>query len=140
GRDTLVLLVLSDFDPDGEGIAESFARSMRDDFGIGSIEPVKVALTHDQVHQHGLQPDMQAKKKSSRYKKFAARYGDDVFELEALAPSALQQILRESIDSVLDIDAFNRELAQEKQDAAYLDGVRRTVNSTLRQLHLEGQP
>ncbi|MGA2584920.1 MAG: ParB N-terminal domain-containing protein [Tepidisphaeraceae bacterium] len=51
GRAHLVILLLSDFDPDGEGIAQSFARSMRDDFGIAEdrIRAVKVALTSEQV-------------------------------------------------------------------------------------------
>lgn len=46
GKEQLVLLVLSDFDPEGEDIAEGFARSMRDDFKIKLVFPVKVALTH----------------------------------------------------------------------------------------------
>ncbi len=41
-KEKLVLLLLSDFDPDGEEIAHSFARSMRDDFGIEDIHPIKV--------------------------------------------------------------------------------------------------
>ncbi len=48
-KSKLVLLMLSDHDPDGEEIAQSFARSMRDDFGIEDIHPVKVALNRDQV-------------------------------------------------------------------------------------------
>src|SRR5579871_1789829 len=51
GKEQLVLLVLSDFDPEGEDIAESFARSMRDDFGIKRIVPIKVALTSEQVQE-----------------------------------------------------------------------------------------
>ena len=47
-------LVLSDFDPEGEDIAHSFARSMRDDFGIDQIELVKVALTDRQVREMGM--------------------------------------------------------------------------------------
>ena len=42
GKAQLVLLVLSDFDPEGEDIGHSFARSMRDDFRIRSIDFIKV--------------------------------------------------------------------------------------------------
>ena len=72
GKDRLVLLMLSDFDPDGEEIAHSFARSLRDDFGIQRIEPIKVALTAEQVKEFDLPPAMKAKKKSSQYKRFAS--------------------------------------------------------------------
>ncbi len=37
GKALLVLLILSDFDPDGEEIAKSFPRSLRDDFGLSDV-------------------------------------------------------------------------------------------------------
>src|SRR4029077_2901502 len=92
GKDKLIILALSDFDPEGEDIAHSFARSMRDDFGIENVVPVKVALTAKQVQEMGLPPEMKAKTTSSRYEKFTERHGDDVFELEAVPPRQLHQI------------------------------------------------
>ncbi len=133
GKDRLILLIVSDFDPAGEEIAHSFARSIRDDFGVEEIEPVKVALTHDQVNQLSLPVGGKAKKKDSKAKKFIDKYGDDVWELEALAPTALQKILSGAIDSVIDIEAFNHEVDREKEDAAKLAGVREYVINGLRQ-------
>jgi ParB-like chromosome segregation protein Spo0J len=127
GKETLIILVLSDFDPEGEDIAHSFARSMRDDFGIAALRTIKVALTGPQVRQLNLPPAMKAKKSSSRYDDFVERHGDDVFELEALPPEQLQHYLREAIDSVLDVAAFNAEIAFEKRDAAQLHGIRQTL-------------
>jgi hypothetical protein len=132
GKDKLILLVLSDFDPEGEDIAHSFARSMRDDFGIRQVEPVKVALTRAQVDEMALPPQMKAKRSSSRYKGFVAEHGDDVFELEAVPPGDLQDILREAIDAIIDMAAFNAEVAAEKRDAAHLDEVRQRVHDTLK--------
>ncbi|MBU4272110.1 MAG: ParB N-terminal domain-containing protein [Planctomycetes bacterium] len=131
GKDRLVLLMLSDFDPDGEEIAHSFARSLRDDFGIVNIEPIKVALTADQVQEFDLPPAMKAKRTSTNYQRFADKHGDEVWELEALPPDTLQEILRDSIDSVIDVAAFNNEIDQEKADAVQLEGVRRVVLDTL---------
>jgi hypothetical protein len=127
----LVLLVVSDFDPDGEEIAHSLARSLRDDFGVEQIEPVKVALTAQQVEQFGLHTDAEAKKGSAHYRKFIERYGKDVYELEALSPAQLQDLVRQSIQSVLDKDAFEREQDQERQDAASLGAVRQVVRSAI---------
>ena len=110
GKDSLVLLIVSDFDPDGEEIAASFARSMRDDFGVSSTLAIKVALTADQADNLDLPPALKAKKTSVNYCKFSAKHGDDVYELEPFEPEKLQEILREAIDGVLDIDAFNAEL------------------------------
>jgi len=51
--------------------------------------------------------------------------------LEALEPDVLQRVLTETIDQVLDIDAFNSELDEERSDAAYLAGVREYVHRQL---------
>ena len=133
GKDKLVLLILSDFDPDGEVIAESFARSMRDDFGIEGVHAIKVGLNLDHVTRFNLPRDIVKPKTSSpQYRKFVAKYGDrDVFEVEALRPAQIQQIVREAIDGVLDLAAFNAELDAEKRDAAFLAGVRATVHDAL---------
>lgn len=135
GKDKLVLLIVSDFDPDGEEIAHSFARSMRDDFGIDEVHPVKVALTGEQVRAYGLPPQMTAKESSRHHDRFVAQHGKDVFEVEALDPDRLQQILLDAIDSVIDVDAFNAEVDAETQDAAFLDGVRATVHEALARMN-----
>ncbi len=131
GKENLILLVLSDFDPEGEDIGRSFAQSMRDDFDVTNIIPIKVTLTADQVNSLGLPPNMIAKKTSSRRKGFVERFGENVFELEAIPPTTLQHYLRTVIDSVIDLEAFNAEIDREKQDAAFLDTVRRRAHALL---------
>jgi len=138
-KEKLVLLMLSDFDPDEEEIAQSFARSMRDDFGIRKIHPVKVALTAEQVQKFDLPPILKAKKKSSNYSKFSQKHGDNVFELEAVSPETLQELLTDAIDSVIDAKRFNAELDADRQDAAFLQGVRQTVHAELQNLDFGGE-
>lgn len=133
GKNRLVVLMVSDFDPDGEEIAQSFARSMRDEFDAENIHPIKVALTADHIEQFDLvpSPDMKAKKGSSQYDKFVDKYGEDVFEVEALQPDQLEDVLTEAIDSVIDTKLFNRELAQEKEDASKIIAVKNTMRNTM---------
>jgi hypothetical protein len=54
--------------------------------------------------------------------------------VEAIAPDDLQRLLREAIDSVLDVDAFNRKIDLEKQDAASLDMLRRRAHASIGRL------
>jgi hypothetical protein len=131
GREKLIILAVGDFDPEGEDIAHSFARSMRDDFDVDNVLPIKVALTSKQVRRLRLPPRMKAKKTSSRYDSFVERHGENVFELEAVPPQELQQILRQSVDSVLDVKSFNREIAAEKRDAARLSSIRQTLQRSI---------
>ncbi len=135
GKEKLVILFLTDFDPAGEAIAESFAQSMRRDFGIENIVPVKVALTVDQVKEFKLPPGfepMKAKEKSSTYRKFVEKYkSDTVFEIDALGAESTQAILRDAIDSIIDVDAFNAELDAERADAEFLENMRRRLKAAL---------
>ena len=124
GKGKLILLVASDFDPEGEDIPHSLARSLRDDFGIEAVEARKVALTAEQVRQMALPLNTSAKTSSSRFKRFAQQHGRGVYELEAMTPRQLQDALTRSIDSAIDADAFNAELDAERGDAHYLERVR----------------
>jgi hypothetical protein len=137
GKVGLVLLIVSDFDPDGESIAESFARSIRDDFGVRKVRPIKVALTAKQARDHQLPVELQVKTGSATAEKFQKKYGNNTWELEALQPEALQGILDEVVRSVLDIHAFNREVEMESADAQNIEGVREVFRKTLVDLDLE---
>jgi hypothetical protein len=123
-------LILADFDPEGEDIAHSFTRSMRDDFGV-NVEAKKVCLTHEQVLERDIPKTFDIKKTSSRYKKFAQKYGDRAHELEALPPAERSRLLSEAIRSVLDIAAYNAEVAAEAEDAKNLAGLRETCATAL---------
>lgn len=137
GKDSLVLLVVSDFDPSGECIAESFCRSMRDDFNCDNIVPIKAALTFEQVKTMDLQNDgIGSKEGDGQRKAFHKKYGKDqkCYELEALEPDALASILTQTIDSVIDHDAFNAELDQEKKDSVFVEAVRNQAVSHIQEL------
>lgn len=138
GKEKLILLLVSDFDPDGNEIAASFARSMRDDFGVAKVHPIKVALTQEQVDRFKLPPGMKAKASSSRCAKFVDEHGHDVFELEALPPETLQQVVREAIEAVIDREAYAAEIKAEEADAVFLAGVRKSVVVALQDLDIEG--
>lgn len=129
GKDRLILLIAADFDPDGEEIAESFARSMRDDFGIDDLVASKILLRKDQVEAWQLPHNgLEAKETSSKYRKFMQRYGDDaVYELEAVNPLRMQKAVQDAIESTIDLTAFNAELANEKQDAVMLHVMKKQI-------------
>jgi hypothetical protein len=138
GKERLILLVLSDQDPEGDDIPHSFARSMRDDFGIKAVDFIKVALTAEQVRDLGIPPGPTAsEKRSSRRERFVQEHGEHVYELEAVEPERLQQILRQTIESVIDMPLFRAEQEKERQDAAYIAGVRKTIGEMLAKLELE---
>ena len=126
GKDRLKLLIVSDFDPDGDEIADSFFRSIRDDFGVAGVTASKVLLRQDQVAELGIPSNgLEAKESSSKFKKFVERYGStDVYELEAVPPLVIRQTIADAIEATIDLNAFNRELADERQDAVRLQAIK----------------
>jgi ParB/Sulfiredoxin domain len=133
GKTKLIILAVSDLDPDGDAIAHSLGQRLRDDFNVRDTEVIKCALTMDQVRKLKLlQKYERAKTGSSNYDRYVDDYGTDcVWELEAVAPTVLQKLLAETIDQVIDKKAFNAEVAQERADAAHNAGVRAIVLETL---------
>jgi hypothetical protein len=137
GKAKLVILFLSDHDPEGWDIAETFTKSMRDDFGVWDIAAVKVGLKPEQVRELGLPPNADAKPSSSRFKKFAARFGPAAYELEAVPPDTLQGWLDEAIRSVIDLGRFNAQVEAEKRDAATVAAFKRASVDYLKTLRPE---
>jgi len=137
GKTRLVVIIVSDFDPDGEAIAESFARSLRNDFGCFALHAVKAGLTYGQTKEYMLPVGGKAKPGSSNYQRFVEQYGSDVYELEALPPQTLQRVVRETILSVLEVDKLNEEIEQEKKDSADIDLIRRRGLRALQEIAAE---
>ncbi|MEO5721660.1 MAG: ParB/RepB/Spo0J family partition protein [Chthoniobacterales bacterium] len=133
-KESLIVLLMSDCDPDGDAIAHSVASRLKHDFKIENVEGIKVALTISQVTELKLPPNAErAKKASANYNRYVETYGDDrVYELESVRPPVLAELLRKSIESVLDRSAFNQEVAAERLDAAHVQGVRARVMDVLK--------
>jgi hypothetical protein len=133
GRERLIVIVLSDFDPEGEMIPQVGGRTLRDDFGIDPTI-IKAGVTREQIDMYDLPPMNFAKETSSNYDWFVQRNGGNttVYELEALSPSDMLDDLEEIIRGVIDVDLFNREVEAEEEEAAYLEAARKTAIDALK--------
>jgi len=135
GKDRMVLLALSDFDPEGVNIVESLLTSLKEDFHLWSPKIVRVGLNQEHVDRFQLADNpAEAKAGSSRCRDFVRRYGKHVYELEALKPEQLQTILSEAIESILNAEAFENEVQAEKEDSRFVAGVRLQVCQAVREI------
>jgi hypothetical protein len=135
GKKRLVVIVLSDYDPEGELFPHDLGRRLRDDFGIEEedIAVVKAGVTHDQVEEYELPEGNFAKETSPNLDWFLARNGGDerVWELEALEPQNMLDDLDRVIRAVLDVGLFNREVQAERAEAAYLQALAERTREAL---------
>jgi hypothetical protein len=138
GKDNLVLIYTSDFDPEGEDMVNSAVNVLCDDLGVdfGRIRPVKAGLTHEQTAGltavgKGMEQN-KAKKDSSRYQEFVERYGEAVYELEAVPLPRLERMLADTVRSEIDVKAFNHEVETQKADLAFLEAERERLLGLMR--------
>jgi hypothetical protein len=140
GKHKLILLILSDLDPDGDAIATSLTRTFRDEFDIpeNKIMALRVALSPRQVEELSIPPQMTAKQSSSKYQGFVRDRGSDaVHELEAVPPEKLKELLRDAITSVLDIGLYNDEIRKERQEQSEIIALKSKMQSCLQFLKAE---
>jgi hypothetical protein len=137
-KERLIVIVLSDYDPEGELIPIVGARTLRDDFGMDpdKFDIVKAGVTEHQIHKYHLPPQNFAKESSPNYDWFVKRNNgnDAVYELEALEPQNMMDDLESVIQAVIDIDLFNREATIEQEEAVYLDAARKAAMEALKGL------
>lgn len=100
-----VILYFGDHDPSGQNIPEVIERDLRGLFGARfTLE--RVALNPDQVDEMDLIP-APVKLTDSRATGFIAEHGEDVYELDAIEPNALQDMIRDAVNEHFDEDAFD---------------------------------
>jgi hypothetical protein len=141
GKERLILIVLSDYDPEGERIPHVGGCALRDTFGIATfgrdlVTVIKAGVTREQIERYDLPTGNFAKEASSNYDWFVARNGgdDSVWELEALDPEDLMDDLDAVIRGVIDVDLFNREVEKEREEAVYLEAARKKATEALKGL------
>lgn len=112
-----VVLYFGDHDPDGWEIPRSALRNVYAIQGLSrKLYPVslrRIALNMDQIQQYD-PPPFEAKYTSSRYQSYIDEHGtDDAWELDALEPSVLRQLIEDSVEEYFDEDihADNEERA-----------------------------
>ncbi|MGH2611812.1 MAG: hypothetical protein ACRDFB_02040 [Rhabdochlamydiaceae bacterium] len=101
----ITILHFSDHDPSGLNMTDDIQSRL---YRYGSHAKVKrMALTYAQVRQFGLEP-MPTKMSDSRWREYSLQYGNQCWELDALPPNELQNIIRDSIKGYIDASRWNK--------------------------------
>jgi len=129
GKKRLIVIVLSDYDPEGEMIPIVGGRTLRDDFDVEECTFIKAGVSRDQIELHNLPPMNFAKETSPNFKWFCKRNDGDrnVYELEALEPEVMLEDLETVIQGVLDEELFNREIETEREESVFLEACQRAA-------------
>lgn len=119
GRQTH-LIHLGDHDPSGIDMSRDIADRMRL-FG-SEVEVTRIALTRDQVDEYGPPPNP-AKATDSRYADYQRLHGDESWELDALEPRVIMELIRQEIESHIEQEAWEASKAREAASQRKLEYV-----------------
>jgi len=107
-----IILHLGDHDPSGIDMT----RDIQDRLSIfdARVEVKRIALNMDQIEQYS-PPSNPAKTTDSRYKSYITEYGEESWELDALEPQVLDELVNSSVREFMDIDLFRERMVLEKK-------------------------
>lgn len=101
-----LILYCGDHDPTGLNIPEAIVRTLHTNNLDEMFNLERLCLNIDQVKQYRLPPNP-AKETDSNYKKYQSLYGAESWELDALQPDVLVEIVKQRLVEILDVEAFN---------------------------------
>lgn len=123
-----VILHLGDHDPSGLDMTRDVEARLNLFYeGRGDVEVRRLALNMDQIDKYDPPPNP-AKDTDARFISYQEEYGDSSWELDALDPDVISDLIRNEIDGLLDHDAFEAAREQEETSKKRLELVSRNWN------------
>lgn len=121
---TPIILHFGDLDPSGIDMTRDNADRLNI-FALesGVIEVKRLALNPDQVQQYNPPPNP-AKSTDSRFASFVAKYGEESWELDALEPAVISNLIEDAVMKYIDFDKWDKRKALLEREKDQLRGLR----------------
>lgn len=119
-EDNCVLLHLGDHDPSGLDMTRDIQDRL-DMFGA-DVEVKRIALNMDQVEEYQPPPNP-AKTTDSRYESYILEHGDESWELDALDPRVITELIEKHVEDHTDEDAREALVAKQENDREKLQEI-----------------
>lgn len=114
GQDCIILH-LGDHDPSGIDMSRDIEDrlTLMSAYGGANLEVRRIALNMDQIRAYNPPPNP-AKITDSRARDYIATYGNESWELDALEPGVLVDLVQDHVRREMDDDAWDAAIAQEQ--------------------------
>jgi hypothetical protein len=132
-----VILHLGDHDPSGLDMTRDIQDRLKMFCRHHTYNPpklVRLALNEDQIEEYNPPPNP-TKATDSRYKAYAEKYGEECWELDALEPSVIVNLVRDAVNEYVDGGVWRKDKEREDKHRSALadvlnrwDEVLETVN------------
>ncbi len=127
-----VILSLGDHDPSGDDIYEKLKEAMRE-FGLHTTV-VRLALTDEQIAEYNL-PAAPAKESDPRYHRYLEKHhSSKVYELDAMDPQILREIMEEGIKKYVDPNIWERVKGKSSKERERAKAIAKKISRYLKSL------
>lgn len=120
---TPIIFHLGDHDPSGKDMTRDITDRL--ELFMGGLEVDRLALNWEQIELYEPPPNP-AKLTDSRAEGYIQEYGDESWELDALAPTVIDALIQDAIDNVRDEDAWEYD---SEQDQAKRDTIQKAADN-----------
>ena len=117
----IVLLYLGDHDPSGLDMDRDIKERL-EEFGV-DVEVRRIGLTSEQIKKYN-PPTNPAKFKDPRAKDYIEKFGKSSWEVDALNPKILHELVKENVEELIDMEKFEEKIEQEEKDKEKLEEFR----------------
>lgn len=111
GRQIPLVLHLGDHDPSGLDMTRDLSERLSM-FAARPVEVRRLALNMSQIEEYDPPPNP-AKDTDARFEGYQDEFGDSSWELDALDPDVISNLIRAELDTVIDLPAWNDAKDQE---------------------------
>lgn len=118
----VLVLHLGDHDPSGIDMTRDNMERLYLFSRTSHIRIKRIALNMSQVEEHNLAPNP-AKADDSRFAGYVDIYGEESWELDALDPTVIEDLIRAEIEPLIDWDRWNAVLAAEEESKRVMAAV-----------------
>lgn len=118
GKDVCVIY-LGDHDPSGIDMTRDVDERLQMYSRVSSIDVVRLALNWSQI-ELWRPPENPAKETDARFAAYVGQYGSSSWELDAVEPVQLAQLIRDAVEERRDDDLWNEAVARERTMRAKL--------------------
>lgn len=142
GAENVVILHLGDHDPSGLDMTRDMSDRLAtflvgDGYDPRRVQLERIALNWDQIEQYNPPPNP-AKDTDARFEGYRREFGDESWELDALDPATLNDLITTRIQELMDTERYEGRIAERDVIRKRMTRVARRWDEITEQLEAQG--
>ncbi|WP_373498981.1 hypothetical protein [Desulfococcus sp.] len=120
------VLYFGDWDPSGVNMIHAAMETIQEELGLTGVDFFRCGINPEHFSEIPADP-VPLKPSDTRTKAFVQDHGETAYELDAFHPRRLQELVRESLIEVTDMQSYVEQLAMQNEDLGVIDAWRKDV-------------